>query len=50
MAIWHGIEQFKPVVFGEETSSDRRLLNGPKLPGDRGYSTQDDIDGLFRCA
>jgi chemotaxis protein CheZ len=50
MAIWHGIEQFKPVVFGEETSSDRRLLNGPKLPGDRGHSTQDDIDGLFRCA
>ena len=50
LAIWHGIEQFKPVVFGEEAGGDRRFLNGPKLPGDRGHSTQDDIDGLFRCA
>ena len=49
LTIWHGIEQFKPVVFGEEAGGDR-FLNGPKLPGDRGHSTQDDIDGLFRCA
>ncbi len=49
LTIWHGIEQFKPVAFGEEAGSDR-FLNGPKLPGDRGHSTQDDIDGLFRCA
>ena len=49
LTIWHGIEQFKPVVFGEEAGSDR-FLNGPKLSGDRGHSTQDDIDGLFRCA
>ena len=50
LAIWHGIEQFTPVVFGEEAGGDRRFLNGPKLPGDRGHSTQDDIDGMFRCA
>ena len=49
LTIWQGIEQFKPVVFGEEAGSDR-FLNGPKLSGDRGHSTQDDIDGLFRCA
>ena len=49
LTIWHGIEQFKPVVFGEEAGGDR-FLHGPKLPGDRGHSTQDDIDGLFRCA
>lgn len=49
-AIWHGIEQFKPVVFGEDADGDRRFLNGPKLPDDRGHSTQDDIDGMFRCA
>ena len=28
----------------------RRFLNGPKLPDDRGHSTQDDIDGMFGCA
>jgi chemotaxis protein CheZ len=49
LTIGHGIERFKPVVFGEEAGGDR-FLNGPKLPGDRGLSTQDDIDGLFRCA
>lgn len=49
LAIWRGIEQFKPVVFGEDGDADRRFLNGPKLPEDRGHSTQDDIDGMF-CA
>jgi chemotaxis protein CheZ len=50
LTIWHGIEKFEPVVLCEEAGGDRRFLNGPKLPGDRGHSTQDDIDGLFRCA
>ena len=50
MAIWHGIEQFKPVVFGEEAGGDGRFLNGPKLPEDRGHSTQDAIDNMFDCA
>jgi chemotaxis protein CheZ len=46
LEIWRNIEQFAPVVFGEK-EGDRRLLNGPKLPGDSGHSTQDDIDGIF---
>ena len=50
LAIWHDVEQFTPVVFGDDADGDRRFLNGPKLPGDRGHSTQDDIDGMFRCA
>ena len=50
MAIWHGIEQFTPVVLGEEADGDRRFLNGPKLPEDRGHSTQDTIDTMFGCA
>jgi chemotaxis protein CheZ len=50
MAIWHDVEQFKPVVFGDDGSADRRFLNGPKLPEDRGHSTQDDIDVMFRYA
>jgi chemotaxis protein CheZ len=47
-SIWQGVEAFKPVVFGE--ADERRYLNGPKLPEDRGHSTQDDIDGMFGCA
>jgi chemotaxis protein CheZ len=50
LAIWHDIEQFTPSVFANDGENERRLLNGPKLPGDRGHSTQDDIDGMFRCA
>jgi chemotaxis protein CheZ len=49
MAIWHGIEQFTPIAFGEEADGDRRFLNGPKLPEDRGHSTQDAIDMMFDC-
>jgi len=47
MAIWRVVEQFTPVVLDPDTGGDRRFLNGPKLPGDRGHSTQDDIDGMF---
>jgi chemotaxis protein CheZ len=50
MAIWQGIEQFKPVVFDQANDGDRRFLNGPKLAGDRGHSSQDDIDAIFGCA
>jgi len=49
MAIWRDVEQFTPVVVDKIANGDRRFLNGPKLPGDRGHSTQDDIDGMFRC-
>lgn len=49
LAIWRGIEQFTPVVLDGQAAGDRRFLNGPKLPDDRDHSTQDDIDGMFRC-
>jgi chemotaxis protein CheZ len=50
LAIWHDVEQFKPVVLDAPAEDDRRFLNGPKLADDGGHSTQDDIDGMFRCA
>ncbi|MHC2278637.1 hypothetical protein ACVME8_005248 [Bradyrhizobium diazoefficiens] len=28
-------------------SEDEKLLNGPKLAGDVGHASQDDIDALF---
>ncbi|MEA3028485.1 MAG: chemotaxis protein CheZ [Alphaproteobacteria bacterium] len=50
MTIWHRVERFTPVVFDDDARGDQRLLNGPKLPEDRGHSTQHDIDVMFRCA
>jgi chemotaxis protein CheZ len=50
IAIWNIVEEFAPVMPDKDIESDRRFLNGPKLPGDRGHATQDDIDGMFRCA
>lgn len=47
--IWGGIEaleEFKPEAFPER-EGDRSLLNGPKLDGDVGHASQDDIDALF---
>jgi chemotaxis protein CheZ len=46
MEIWHGIEQFKPVVI-ESLDDDRKFLNGPKLADDTGHCSQDDIDTIF---
>jgi chemotaxis protein CheZ len=48
--IWNGIEQFKPVVFAAAGGGDREFLNGPKLAGDPGHSSQADVDTVFRCA
>jgi chemotaxis protein CheZ len=45
--IWRGLERFDQALFGKADEPDRRYLNGPKLPGDRGHSTQDDVDGFF---
>jgi chemotaxis protein CheZ len=50
MEIWRGIDQFKPVVFAEPADGDKKFLNGPKLPGEAGHSSQGDIDELFGCA
>ena len=46
LTIWQNVERFEPLLPGEG-DGDRRFLNGPKLPEDRGHSTQDDIDRMF---
>ncbi|WP_407166724.1 protein phosphatase CheZ [Bradyrhizobium sp. ORS 111] len=49
MDIWGGVDAIKahvpPIVDTRE--GDARLLNGPKLDGDAGHASQDDIDALF---
>ena len=46
MEIWGVIERFN-VGAAQSAVDDLSLLNGPKLDGDNGHSTQDDIDKLF---
>jgi len=49
MDIWGGVDAIKahvpPIVDTRE--GDDKLLNGPKLDGDVGHASQDDIDALF---
>jgi chemotaxis protein CheZ len=49
MDIWGGVDAIKshapPKVDTRE--GDARLLNGPKMEGDAGHASQDDIDALF---
>lgn len=49
MNIWGGVDAIKthspPIVDTRE--GDARLLNGPKLDGDAGHASQDDIDAMF---
>jgi chemotaxis protein CheZ len=49
MDIWGGVDAIKahapPIIDTRE--GDARLLNGPKLDGDVGHVSQDDIDALF---
>ena len=50
MEIWGGVDAFKdcmPVAAAERTRATVPL-NGPKLDGDSGHATQDEIDDLFR--
>lgn len=49
MDIWGGLESFKdiPVDTIEAAEGDAALLNGPKIEGEGGHATQDDIDALF---
>lgn len=49
MNIWGGIEafaQYTPEARAER-EGDAKLLNGPKLDGEVGHASQDDIDALF---
>jgi len=49
MDIWGGVDAIKahapPIV--DHREGDARLLNGPKVDGDVGHASQDDIDALF---
>ena len=49
MDIWGGVDAIKahtpPIV--DTRVGDDRLLNGPKLDGDEGHASQNDIDALF---
>jgi chemotaxis protein CheZ len=49
MDIWGGVDAIKahapPSV--DEREGDAKLLNGPKLDGDDGHASQNDIDALF---
>jgi chemotaxis protein CheZ len=49
MEIWGGVDAIKahtPAIV-DTREGDARLLNGPKLDGDVGHASQDDIDALF---
>jgi chemotaxis protein CheZ len=49
MEIWGGVDAIKshaPAMV-DTREGDDRLLNGPKLEGDVGHASQDDIDALF---
>ena len=48
MEIWGGIEAFKDLsAAAAEGDPATVLLNGPKLDGDPGHASQDDIDAMF---
>ena len=49
MEIWGGVDAIRahaPAII-DTREGDARLLNGPKLDGDAGHASQDDIDALF---
>ena len=49
MDIWGGVDAIKAHAPGavDDRVGDARLLNGPKLPGEAGHASQDDIDAMF---
>ena len=49
MEIWGGLDAFKDIEAETiaEREGDARLLNGPKIDGEAGHASQDDIDALF---
>jgi chemotaxis protein CheZ len=49
MNIWGGVDAIKahaPAIV-DHREGDAKLLNGPKLDGDIGHASQDDIDAMF---
>lgn len=49
MDIWGGVDAIKAHAPGtvDDRVGDARLLNGPKLAGEAGHASQDDIDAMF---
>src|SRR3954463_16749607 len=49
MDIWGGVDAIRAHAPRrvDDRVGDARLLNGPKLPGDAGHASQDDIDAMF---
>jgi chemotaxis protein CheZ len=49
MEIWGGVDAIKSHAppLADSREGDARLLNGPKMEGDVGHASQDDIDALF---
>jgi chemotaxis protein CheZ len=49
MDIWGGVDAIKAHVpaIVDNREGDSKLLNGPKLEGDAGHASQDDIDAMF---
>ncbi|ARP99930.1 protein phosphatase CheZ [Pseudorhodoplanes sinuspersici] len=47
MEIWSVIERFNVDAAQSAATGLDKLINGPKLAGESGHSTQDDIDKLF---
>jgi chemotaxis protein CheZ len=49
MDIWGGVDAIRAHAPGpvDDRVGDARLLNGPKLSGDIGHASQDDIDAMF---
>ena len=49
MDIWGGVDAIRahapPII--DDREGDAKLLNGPKLDGDAGHASQNDIDALF---
>jgi chemotaxis protein CheZ len=48
MDIWGGVDAIKahaPAIV-DDREGDAKLLNGPKLDGDAGHASQNDIDAL----
>jgi chemotaxis protein CheZ len=49
MDIWGGVDAIRAHVpsMADDREGNARLLNGPKLDGDAGHASQNDIDALF---
>ena len=49
MEIWGGLEAFRGIEAEQiaPRAGDAQMLNGPKIAGDAGHASQDEIDALF---